>query len=82
MFKNARFAATVASLAVGFLAPRVVDQSWKLVTGHNPPEQDDKGRLLQVLLYSALSAMVVTALDRGISMAITKYADEHEKPSA
>lgn len=78
MLKNARFAATVASLAVGFLAPKVVDQSWKMVTGHNPPEQDDKGRLLQVLLYSALSAVVVTAIERGVSMAMNKYVDDKE----
>lgn len=82
MFSNTRLVATAVTLAVGFLAPKIVDKGWKMVTGHNPPEQDEKGHLMQVLFYSALSAMAVTAIERGASMAVARFTEDSETHAA
>ena len=80
MFQNTQLLATAVSLGTGFLAPKAVAGAWKLVTGENPPGQDEKGQFLQVLLYAAVSAVIITAVERGVSLALQKWeAKEEEK---
>lgn len=80
MLQNTKILATAVSLGVGFLAPKMAEGAWKMVTGENPPDQDEKGRFLQVLVYAAVSAVIVTAVQRGVSLAMQKLeAKEEEK---
>lgn len=76
---KAKLAATVVSAGVSFLIPRVVDGTWKLITGDNPPDTEEKGKLTQVLLYAAISAVIVTAVERGAMLLLDSF--EKEEPA-
>ncbi|TDE99017.1 DUF4235 domain-containing protein [Occultella glacieicola] len=51
---------TVAAIAAGFAANKVIELAWKGVTGHEPPTADDgEISLTELVVFAAVSGAVV-----------------------
>ena len=51
-----------AGLVAGFVSNKVLDVTWRAVTGHRPPTDDAEGHAysaLEVILFAAVSGAVV-----------------------
>ncbi|HLT83344.1 MAG TPA: DUF4235 domain-containing protein [Phototrophicaceae bacterium] len=51
-----------SAVVAGLLANKVLDVGWKLVTGHNPPGDDDNDpavSLTEIVVFAAVSGAVV-----------------------
>ena len=54
--------AGLAAMALSsFVAPKLAGATWKLVTGKEPPSEEAGSRLSQILVFAALSAVMVAA---------------------
>ena len=54
----------LTTLAVGFVARKVLTAAWTKTTGHEPPKdpEDPRADLLEALAWSVLTGVVVAAL--------------------
>lgn len=57
-----KLATLAATATASFLAPRLVSSGWKVITGHEPPDDADQSHLSQILLFTAVSAVASTLL--------------------
>lgn len=51
-----------AGLAAGVVSNKLLDLTWRAVTGHRPPTDDDEGHAysaLEVIVFAAVSGAVV-----------------------
>ncbi|HLS48959.1 MAG TPA: DUF4235 domain-containing protein [Actinomycetaceae bacterium] len=55
---------TGAALAAGFAASKALEASWRLVTGHDAPENEDDSSLAEVVVFAAVSATVAALARR------------------
>ena len=59
--------ATAGALALsGLVANKVVDQGWKLVTGHPSPqgEDEDQAKFAELIAFAVISGVLVTVTRR------------------
>lgn len=71
-----KLASALSVAAAGLVANVVVNQGWKLITGHNPPndsEAEAKTGVLEVVLFSALSGVAVTLVQRAAMRKTNKW---------
>ncbi len=72
-----KFEAKLAALAAmglsSWLAPRLAAKTWKFVTGNEPPSDEDGATFAQILIFAALSAVLVTAIQTGADRATSKF---------
>lgn len=73
--------AQLASLAMsGLIAPKIARAGWKLVTHREPPSQEQGSRLASLLVFAAISAVTVTAIQYATDQVTTKMiADRKAK---
>jgi hypothetical protein len=50
---------TVAALAAGFVAQKVVSAGWRFIRGTEPGKLDDDSPLPEILVFAAVSAATV-----------------------
>lgn len=66
----------VSAAAMGLTA-LVVSQgfnmAWRLVTGSEPPQEDDGGSLIKLALFAGASAMIVAVAQRGANKQAQKF---------
>lgn len=80
--------ATLAGMAVaGLVAPRLTATGWRKVTGQEPPsDEPGESKLIQIVVFAALSAVVATLLQqltmRGAQKAIDRYEEDHHGSKA
>ena len=51
-----------SAIAAGFLANKILDVGWKLVTGHEPPSDDPDNpsvSLTEIVVFAAVSGAVI-----------------------
>ena len=83
--------AGIAAMALSsFVAPKVASVTWKLFTGEEPPSEDAGSRLSQILVFAALSGVMVAAFqhvadtltDRALAEAKSKDLKDEAQPEA
>ncbi|MBN8881642.1 MAG: DUF4235 domain-containing protein [Salana multivorans] len=59
---------TIAVMAAGFAATKLLDLTWKAVTGHRPPVngEEDGSSLREVVMFAAVSG-AIAALARAFA---------------
>ena len=79
-----KVASALSVAGAGFIANLAVNQGWKLVTGHRPPsdgESEAKAGLIEVIVFSALSGIAVTLLQRAAVRKTNQwYGGTHKDP--
>ncbi len=72
-----KFEAKLAALAAmglsSWLAPKLAAKTWKFVTGNEPPSDEEGSTFGQILIFAALSAVLVTAIQTGADRAAVKF---------
>lgn len=76
MSNTAKLVTTAASLATGFIAPKVVEKTWVLATGQEPPESDESGTLGKAVVYAALSAVAVVIIQRSVMSVVKRMVGD------
>mgnify|MGYP003593951620 CR=1 FL=1 len=69
---EAKLAGLAAMGLASWLAPKIAGQTWKFVTGNEPPSDEEGSTFAQILIFAALSAVVVTAIQTGADRATAK----------
>lgn len=56
---------TAAAMGLSTLVvSKALEAGWKLVTGEEPPREDDTGRVIQLMLFAGVSAMAIAGVQR------------------
>lgn len=79
---EAKLAGLAAMGLASWLAPKIAGQTWKFVTGNEPPSDDEGSTFAQILIFAALSAVVVTAIQTGADRATAKVLTPKEDAAA
>ena len=76
-----KIASGIAVAVSGIAANAIVDNGWKLVTGHKPPKGDQEAteQLLEVAIFGVLSGLVVTVMRRYAMRGAAKWYGGSEK---
>lgn len=61
-----------------FLAPKLAASTWKIVTGEEPPSEEQGSRFVQILVFSALSAVFVTSFQHVANNLTAKFLAENK----
>lgn len=70
--------AGVVALA-GFVAPKITSAGWKMVTGKEPPRDDDESKLTQLIVFAAVSAVLATVVQYYATKGAAKLTDKNPK---
>lgn len=58
----------LASLAgmgmASFVAPKIAAAGWKMVTGKQPPSEEEGSKFAQILVFAVLSAVIVSTMQQ------------------
>ncbi|PFG18594.1 DUF4235 domain-containing protein [Serinibacter salmoneus] len=66
---------TVAIMASGFVASKILDLVWRKAFGHKPPMSDDQdSSLREVVLFAAASGVIAALARRGATNVAAKVA--------
>ena len=72
-----RIVTTLVAGAVGFIATKAVDTLWKAITRKDVPTEDDSQPMWKFLLFTAISAVVAAAAQRGGAKRAGRYLAAH-----
>lgn len=68
-----KLVSTAAAVVAGLAATKALDASWRMVTGHHAPENEDESSLSEVVAFAALSAVVAAVARRYALRAAAKW---------
>lgn len=80
MYPVQKVVSTLAILATGFVATRVLNALWSKVFGHQPPQKDDDAPLKELVLFAAISGVVAALARRGATTVAAKMLPSSELP--
>ncbi|WP_108718833.1 DUF4235 domain-containing protein [Miniimonas sp. S16] len=70
---------TVAVMAAGFVATRVLNLVWKRVFGHKPPgtvDDEQDSSLREIVLFAAVSGAIAALARAGATKAAVRFTDK------
>ena len=75
-----KLASAAAMASAAYVAGKVAEGGWKVVTGHSAPIDDDEDEapLTQLLIFAAISAVLVTLAQRYAMRGASKVYSRRE----
>lgn len=65
----------VIASAAAFVVTGAINKGWQMVTGHEPPREEEEGNLAGLVLFAGASAMAVALTQRLIYTQLKKRLD-------